>query len=73
MVDMFIHSIEGEKDGAIKLFNMMDYLSAGDPCNVTWWRAATISSGLSGSITYTKNDSCSNDPSTIFPYVANLK
>lgn len=56
------------KDGVIKLFNMMDYISAGDPCNVKWWRAATISSGLTGSTTYTLNNACSNDPLAIFPY-----
>lgn len=56
------------KDGVIKLFNMMDYLDGGDPCNQSWWRAATISSGLTGSTTYTLDNACSNDPTVIFPY-----
>lgn len=56
------------KDGVIKLFNMMDYLDGGDPCNVEWWRAATISSGLTGSTKYTPNNACNADPSSIFPY-----
>lgn len=56
------------KDGVIKLFNMMEYIPAYDPCNARWWRGATISSGLTGSIVYTPNNSCSNDPSSIFPY-----
>ncbi len=55
------------KDGYIKLFNMMDYETANGYCNKHWWKAATISSGISGVTTYTPNYSCSNGEN-IFPY-----
>ncbi len=55
------------KDGSIKLFNMMEYQEAGGACNMQWWRGATISSGITGAITYTPNNSCDNSDD-IFPY-----
>lgn len=56
------------KDGSIQLFNTMWFQDPGGECNKQWWRGATISSGLTGKITYTPDNSCSNNPASIFPY-----
>jgi subtilisin family serine protease len=59
------------KDGVIKLFVDMQAnfpINPYDPCNAYWWKAATITSGVSGSITYTPINTCGDD--TILPYVA---
>lgn len=55
------------KDGVIKLFHEMPWMNANDVCNTHWWKAATITSGISGTITYTPNYDCSNTYD-IFPY-----
>lgn len=54
------------KDGKIKLFVQMDWVEPGDPCNATNWIAASIQSGISGSITYTAINQCGDE--TIVPY-----
>jgi subtilisin family serine protease len=59
------------KDGVIKLFvDMQAYwpINPYDTCNAHWWKAATITSGVSGTITYTPVNTCGDD--TILPYVA---
>ncbi len=56
------------KDGVIKMFNLMKYQFANGSCNKHWWRAATISSGITGAITYTPNYECNNNASFLFPY-----
>jgi hypothetical protein len=55
------------KDGVIKLANVMPWMYAGDYCNAHWWKAATITSGVSGAVTYTPNYDCGNT-TEIFPY-----
>jgi subtilisin family serine protease len=56
------------KDGVIKLFNRMPNQVAGGACNTRWWRGATISSGKTGAITYTPQNSCNSNQKVIFPY-----
>lgn len=55
------------KDGVVKMVNAMPWQPAGEYCNAHWWRAATITSGVSGAVTYTPNYEC-NNTIDIFPY-----
>jgi len=57
------------KDGVIKLFVEMGFQAPGDPCNAHWWKAASISSGVSGIPTYTPINVCGDVPG-IAPYFA---
>ena len=57
------------KDGNIKLFVTMNgsaSVAPLDPCNTHWWEAATISSGVSGTPTFT----AVNDCAPLIPYAA---
>jgi hypothetical protein len=54
------------KKGAIKLFNKMDYQSPGAACNAHWWKAATITSGITGVPIFTPNNVCGGGG--IMPY-----
>lgn len=53
------------KDGVIKAYagfnaNSVQPVAPNTPCNAPWWKALTISSGLSGSVSITVNDQCGN-------------
>jgi hypothetical protein len=54
------------KDGFVKAFAMMDLQDPGEPCNAEWWEAIRISSGVSGSPTYTVVNTCGDGSSV--PY-----
>ena len=66
------------KDSLIKLFVTMndatDYVqpvAPGDVCNAHYWKAAKISSGVSGITSYTTFDECGDGSGGGFlPYVA---
>jgi hypothetical protein len=60
------------KDGVIKgflVFNGGNPADAGTTCNSHWWKPFRISSGTTGTPTYTLLDECGNVPG-IQPYAA---
>jgi len=56
------------KDGVVKRYVRMGLQDPYDPCNAEWWNAATISSGVSGTPTYTIVNACGDG--SIVPYYA---
>jgi len=54
------------KNGIIRKFVQMGYTEPGDACNAHWWKALTITSGLTGAPTYTEINQCGDG--SIAPY-----
>ena len=56
------------KDGVVKFYNAMGWTNPGDACNTHYWKAASIFSGVTGTVTYSGDLTCGG--SEILPYVA---